>query len=198
MSAKRSDQLSAAPGVISDKDADQELVARCRRGDWTAFTDLVVRYQRPLYNAAFWIVRNPEDARDVTQTAFLKAAEGLAEFDGRHRFFSWIYRIAVNEALNWIRQNGRDDFLDDDFDTAGSHTAEPEWRVGAAEVSQRIRAALMRMSVNDRVVISLRHFSELSYEDIARTLVIDVKTVKSRLFDARKRLAELLQDLRYH
>src|SRR5437762_2308625 len=81
-------------------------------------TDLVVRYQRPLYNAAFWIVRNPEDARDVTQTAFLKAAEGLAEFDGRHRFFSWIYRIAVNEALNWIRQNGRDDSLDDDFDTA--------------------------------------------------------------------------------
>ena len=198
MSAKPSDQLSAASGVISDKDSDHELVARCRRGDWTAFTDLVVRYQRPLYNAAFWIVRNSEDARDVTQTAFLKAAEGLAEFDGRHRFFSWIYRIAVNEALNWIRQNGRDDSLDDDFDTAGSHTAEPEWRVGATEVSQRIRAALMRMSVNDRVVISLRHFSELSYEDIARTLDIDVKTVKSRLFDARKRLAELLQDLRYH
>ena len=198
MAAKPLDQLSAASGVIIDKDADQELVARCRRGDWSAFTDLVVRYQRPLYNAAFWIVRNPEDARDVTQTAFLKAAERLEEFDGRHRFFSWIYRIAVNEALNWVRQNGRDEPLDDDFDMADSQAAEPEWQVGAAEVSQRIRAAVMRMSVNDRVVITLRHFSELSYEEIARTLDIDVKTVKSRLFDARKRLSELLADLRYH
>lgn len=198
MAAKAPDQLSAPSRVIDDKDGDQELVARCRRGDWTAFTDLVARYQRPLYNAAFWIVRNPEDARDVTQTAFLKAAERLHEFDGRHRFFSWIYRIAVNEALNWIRQNSRDEPLDDDFDQADATAVEPEWQVGAAEVSHRIRAAMMRMSVNDRVVITLRHFSELSYEDIARTLDVDVKTVKSRLFDARRRLAELLQDLRYH
>ena len=85
---------------------DQALVERCRSGDRAAFTELVIRYQRPIYNAAFWMLRKAEDASDVTQEVFLKVAERLDEYDPQYKFFSWIYRIAVNESLNLLRRNG--------------------------------------------------------------------------------------------
>ena len=81
-----------------DNDADLALVERCRRGDWSAFSELVVRYQRPIYNAAFWVLRRPEDAKDITQIVFLKVAERLDDYDPKFKFFSWIYRIAINES----------------------------------------------------------------------------------------------------
>ena len=87
-----------------DDTTDQALVERFRGGDRDAFTELVVRYQRPIYNAAFWILRKPEDASDITQTVFLRVAERLDEYDARYKFFSWIYRIAVNESLNLLRR----------------------------------------------------------------------------------------------
>ena len=98
-------QLFRPPGVIVDDDTDQTLLERYRNGDRDAFTELVVRYQRPLYNAAFWVLRKPEDASDITQIVFLKIAEQLDEYDPRYKFFSWIYRIAVNESLNLLRRN---------------------------------------------------------------------------------------------
>jgi len=172
------------------------LLARYRRGDRKAFAELVVRYQRPLYNAALWIVRKPEDASDVTQIVFLRVAERLDEYDPKHKFFSWIYRIAVNESLNLLRRAGREDELDEETDFAAGESANPEWQLGEAEQSRRIRAALMSMTANDRMVLMLRHFSEFSYEEIAQVLGLEVKTVKSRLYEARQRLGELLQDLR--
>ena len=99
-----------------DSETDAVLVERCRSGDRDAFATLVVRYQRPIYNAAYWVVRRPEDASDVTQNVFLKGAEHLDDFDPQYRFFSWIYRIAVNEALNMLRRNGRDEPLDDEIE----------------------------------------------------------------------------------
>jgi len=188
-------QLSRPSRVIVDNDPDIELVERCRNGDWTAFTDLVVRYQRPIYNAAFWVLRKPEDANDVTQVVFLKVAERLDEYDPRFKFFSWIYRIAVNESLNLVRRNGREEALDDEIDLPGPESSDPERQASAAEVAKRIRGALMRMTPNDRLVLTLRHFSECSYEEIGQVLDIDQKTVKSRLFEARQRLRELLRDL---
>ena len=188
-------QLSRPSRVIVDNDPDIELVERCRNGDWTAFTDLVVRYQRPIYNAAFWVLRKPEDANDVTQVVFLKVAERLDEYDPRFKFFSWIYRIAVNESLNLVRRNGREEALDDEIDLPGPESSDPERQASAAEVAKRIRGALMRMTPNDRLVLTLRHFSECSYEEIGQILDIDQKTVKSRLFEARQRLRELLRDL---
>jgi RNA polymerase sigma-70 factor (ECF subfamily) len=179
-----------------DNDADVALVERCRNGDWTAFTELVVRYQRPIYNAAFWVLRKPEDANDITQVVFLKIAERLDEYDPRFKFFSWIYRIAVNESLNLLRRNGREEALDDEIDLPGSESADPERQASAAEVAGRIRGALMKMKPNDRVVLMLRHFSDCSYEEIGQILDLDQKTVKSRLFEARNRLRDLLGDLR--
>jgi RNA polymerase sigma-70 factor, ECF subfamily len=188
-------QLSRPSRVIVDNDPDLALVERCRNGDWTAFTELVVRYQRPIYNAALWMLRKPEDANDITQIVFLRVAERLDEYDSRFKFFSWIYRIAVNESLNLLRRNGRDDALDDEIDVPGPENANPERQASATEVSKRIHAALMKMPPNDRLVVTLRHFSECSYEEIGQILDIDQKTVKSRLYEARQRLRQLLSDL---
>jgi RNA polymerase sigma-70 factor (ECF subfamily) len=188
-------QLFRPPRVVVDNDPDLALVERCRNGDWGAFTELVVRYQRPVYNAALWVLRKPEDANDVAQIVFLKVAEHLDEYDPRFKFFSWIYRIAVNESLNLLRRNGREEALDEEIDLPGSESAEPERQASAAQVAARIRSALMKMSPNDRVVLTLRHFSECSYEEIGQILDLDPKTVKSRLFEARQRLRELLTDL---
>ncbi len=178
-----------------DNDPDLPLVARWRDGDRDALCELVVRYQRPVYNAAFWILRKPEDASDVAQTVFLKVAERIDDYDASYRFFSWIYRIAVNEALDVLRRNGRDEPLDDDADFASDGRG-PEAELGAAQAGQRIRSALGKLSPEHRVVIVLRHFSELSYREIAEALAIDEKTVKSRLFEARAKLRDLLPDLR--
>lgn len=181
-----------------DEDADRALVERFLRGDREAFADLVVRYQRPIYNAAFWVLRSVEDAQDVAQIVFMRVAERLDEYDGQHKFFSWIYRIAVNESLNLLRRQGREETLDDDVDIADGDGANPEWQFSNAELSGRIRSALMSLPTNDRVVLTLRHFSECSYQEIAQILEIDEKTVKSRLFEARNRLRGLLTDLHQH
>ena len=179
-----------------DNETDQALLERYRSGDREAFTELVVRYQRPLYNAAFWVLRSAEDANDVTQIVFLKVAEQLDEYDPRYKFFSWIYRIAVNESLNLLRRNRREEELDDEVELPGSERDNPESQFGEAEVARRIRSALMSMSTNDRMVLTLRHFSECSYQEIGQILDLDEKTVKSRLFEARQRLRDMLKDLR--
>ena len=179
-----------------EDEADEILVERYRHGDREAFATLVVRYQRPVYNAAWWVLRNAEDARDVAQVVFMKVAERLDEYDPRYRFFSWIYRIAVNEALNVLRRNDREEPLDEDVEMAGPDGDDPERRLSEAETNGRIRNAVMTMSANDRTVLMLRHFSELSYQEIAGILDVDEKTVKSRLFEARQRLRGMLGDLR--
>ena len=181
-----------------ETEADDALIERYRNGDREAFAALVVRYQRPVYNAAWWVLRNAEDASDVAQNVFLKVAERLDDYDPQYRFFSWIYRIAVNESLDMLRRNGREEPLDDEIDVAGPDGDDPERRVGDAELSARIRSAVMSMATNDRTVLMLRHFSELSYLEIGQVLDLDEKTVKSRLFEARQRLRGLLPDLRDH
>jgi RNA polymerase sigma-70 factor, ECF subfamily len=181
-----------------DEDADRALVERFLQGDREAFTDLVVRYQRPIYNAAFWVLRSVEDAQDVAQIVFMRVAERLDEYDGQHKFFSWIYRIAINESLNLLRRQGREEALDDDIDIADGDGANPEWQLANSQLSARIRSALMSLPTNDRVMLTLRHFSECSYQEIAEILEIDEKTVKSRLFEARNRLRGLLADLHQH
>lgn len=187
-------QLFAAPRVIEDND-DVAVVERCRKGDRAAFGELVVRYQRPVYNAALWIVRKPEDAGDVAQTVFLKAVEQIDDYDPRYRFFSWIYRIAVNESLNLLRRNGHEEALDEDVEIPDDAVADPERQLDAKERAEQVRRALQQVSTTDRTVLMLRHFGELSYDEIGHVLDIDAKTVKSRLFDARHRLRERLGPL---
>ena len=188
-------QLLSPSRVIVYEQSDRDLVQRYRDGDRAAFTELMTRYQRPVYNAAFGVLHSVEDARDITQEVFLKVAERLNEYDPQFKFFSWIYRIALNESLicsvttiertrGMLRSAWR----------AGD-SANPEKQVGDEQLSQRIRSAMMRMSDNDRNVLLLRHFSECSYEEIGQILDLDGKTVKSRLFESRQHLRGLLADL---
>jgi RNA polymerase sigma-70 factor (ECF subfamily) len=123
-------------------------------------------------------------------------AERLHEYDSQYKFFSWIYRIAINEAIDLWRRNRREDALDEDFDLAAPESGEPDQRYLADQLAVRVQRALMSMKTDDRVVLTLRHFSECSYREIGVILSLEEKTVKSRLFEARQRLGELLQDLR--
>jgi len=167
---------------------DIECVARCLRGDAAAFEAVVARYQRVLFTLALRLTGNREDARDATQNAFIRAFEKLDTFDPSRRFFSWLYRIAVNESLNLRRSQRQHDPLDAARDAAAATTDSVE----SAEREARVHAALLRLPSEQRAVVVLRHFAELSYEEIGEALHVPVKTVKSRLFMARQRLAPLL------
>ncbi|HKW00158.1 MAG TPA: RNA polymerase sigma factor [Vicinamibacterales bacterium] len=167
---------------------DASLVARCLRGDQGAFEPLVTKYERVLFSVALRLVGNYEDARDATQNAFVRAYEHLDTFDPARKFFSWIYRIVVNECLNLRRARHPNEPLADTLESPGGAFD----ALAAAEASDRIQAALMALTPEYRVVVVLRHFVDMSYEEISDVLGVPDKTVKSRLFSARKRLAELL------
>ena len=110
-----------------DREPDQALVERLRRGDGAAFRQLVLKYQRPLYNAAYRVLGREEDARDITQVVFLRITQRLDGYDARYKFFSWLYRIALNESLNLLRRAGREEPLADDADeTVIGESADPE------------------------------------------------------------------------
>jgi RNA polymerase sigma-70 factor (ECF subfamily) len=160
---------------MSDRE-DAAIVADCLGGSPQSFVVLVERYQRVLYNLALRMLGDPEDARDATQTAFLRVWESLGRFDPRHRFFSWIYRITTNECLNQIQRRRRLEPLHPGLPSGDDPTA----GVRTRETSDRVQQAL------------LRHFMELSYGEIAETLALPEKTVKSRLYEARQRLCEIL------
>jgi RNA polymerase sigma-70 factor (ECF subfamily) len=178
-----------------DRESDEMLVERLRRGDGAAFRQLVLKYQRPLYNAAYRVLGREEDARDITQVVFLRIAERLEGYDARYKFFSWVYRIALNESLNLLRRSGREEPLGDDADETVGEGADPESQAARAQVSREVQRALMQMKFTDRAVLTLRHFSECSYDEIAEILELKVETVKSRLFEARGRLRLLLKDM---
>ena len=172
-----------------NEDDDRILVSRCREGDRAACELLVVRYQKPVYNAALRLLRNPEDAQDVAQTVFLKAFGHLADYDPSFKFYSWIYRIAVNEALNVL--GSRKPF----GEISGEEPDEapgPERRVEAEQLSEAIEEALMSIKPDLRTVIVLRHSLNLSYQDMSDVLQLPEKTVKSRLYDARQLMREHL------
>src|SRR5258706_14703991 len=106
-------QLSADPPVLGVEEQEATLLDRCLGGDGGAFGQLIDRYQRVLFNVSLRMVGNREDARDITQTVFLKAYENLGSFDRKHRFFSWVYRITINESLNHLSRNRRVEPLDE-------------------------------------------------------------------------------------
>jgi RNA polymerase sigma-70 factor, ECF subfamily len=187
-------QLSGVDRVLVTEEPDDVLVERVRDGDRAAFVALARRYRRPLYNAAYRVLGSEEDACDVTQAVFLRVLERLDQYDPRFKFFSWIYRIALNESLDRLQERSREAPLEDAEEPVGSD--DPERAANAGQESRRIQKAMSSLKVNDRAVLTLRHFCDCSYEEIAQIMEVEVKTVKSRLFEARQRLRELLSDLR--
>ena len=184
-----------ASNVIGTDEQDQALLSRYRSGDVGAFSSLVLKYQKPVYNAAFRVLGNVDDATDIAQIVFLRVVERIESYDSQYRFFSWLYRIAINEAIDFLRRTSREDELDEDYEYAAPDTANPEHRYAEKELSVCVQAALMKLKTNERIVITLRHFNDCSYSEIAEILTVDEKTVKSRLFEARRRLSGLLKNL---
>jgi RNA polymerase sigma-70 factor (ECF subfamily) len=168
---------------------DATLVRRCREGDRTAFEQLVVRYQKPVFNAALRLLHDPEDARDVAQTTFLKVFEHLADYDPSFKFYSWIYRIALNESLNALgSRKPCEGFNGEEADPAPG----PDLLLEGEQSGQAIEEALMCINPELRTVIVLRHFMHLSYQDMGDILLLPEKTVKSRLYSARQLLRDRL------
>jgi len=168
---------------------DLKLVRDTLGGDPKAYGSLVDRYQKPVFNAAFRIVSNYEDAKDVTQTVFVKAYEKLDSFKSSYKFFSWIYKMTINEAINFLNRKIPGTNLNEDIP---SRENTPEERFRHYELGEIIQDALMQLSVEYRVVIVLRHFGDVSYNEISYILGIPEKTVKSRLYSARRMLNGIL------
>lgn len=144
---------------------------------------MVGEYEKPVYNAAYRILGNPQDAADATQTAFLKAFENLDRYDPKYKFFSWIYRIAINESINQLKRTRTQVPLGDG---EAADTPGPDDEVEAGHLSREIQDGLMNLNEDYRTVIVLRHFSDCSYRQISEILQIPEKTVKSRLYSARQ------------
>ncbi len=159
-------------------------------GDRQAFEALLLRYEKPVYNAAFRMLNSTDDARDVTQTVFLKVFENFDAYDPSRRFFSWIYRITLNESINWLGKSRRLEPLQHE---AVDHGKGPDQEVDSASVSENVQAALMTMKADYRTVIILKHFLGCSYVEISEILEIPEKKVKSRLYSARQLLKDALR-----
>ncbi|MCM2316986.1 MAG: sigma-70 family RNA polymerase sigma factor [Thermoanaerobaculia bacterium] len=177
----------------SDND-DLNCVRRCLDGETEAFGELVARYQTMVYNAAVHIVRDREDALEVSQAVFLKAFRSLDAFDQRRRFFSWIYRIAINDALNFAAARHPHEPMRPDLP---SRLAGPVDMLEAKEAKEHVEAILGRLRPELRAAVVLRHFLDCSYHDAAEILGIPEKTFRSRLYEARQILRKELSALGY-
>jgi RNA polymerase sigma-70 factor (ECF subfamily) len=183
--------------------SDWELVRRCKEGDRQAFRELVERYQRKAVAIAFGILHDREDALDVSQEAFAKVFTSIQKFKQEASFYTWLYRIVVNLAIDRQRQKNRQPLLERDDqgenegdrietlpDTAGT---DPYEQVKDKELAERIRAALAELTPAHKAVILLREVEGLSYEEISEVLQCSRGTVMSRLHYARKRLQSRLR-----
>jgi len=181
---------------------DADLIAQSVRGDRAAFGELVRRHQDRLYNTVFRLLDNAEDAQDVVQEAFLNAHQSLDAFKGDSQFFTWLYRIAVNQAISLKRK--RRFVLSADARRVGQPVAEPidesvDTEPGRAlerrEDERKLRDALNRMSPEHRAVLVLKDFDGQKYEAMADILGVPIGTVRSRLHRARLELRDLLVEL---
>jgi RNA polymerase sigma-70 factor (ECF subfamily) len=191
--------VSASAPAPSD---EGNLVAQAQAGNAQAFAELVKRYERKIYRIAKNITQNDEDAEDVLQDAFLKAYEHLGGFQGQSRFYTWIVRIAVNEALMKLRKRKGDRFvsLDEPIDTGEEEVkrevavweGNPEEQYSKEELHRILNEAVETLKPDFRTVFTLRDIEELSTEETAEALGISIPAVKSRLLRARLALREKL------
>lgn len=168
---------------------DRRLALRAAEGDGRAFEAIVVRYEKTIYNAAYRIAKDPDDAADITQSVFIKAHRKIHTYDPSYKLFSWLYRIAVNEAINYVKRTRR---LVPAEEELGTSRESPSRDIAYIEASDQIQHALMELKLDHRIVVVLKYFLELSYAEISEMTDIPEKTVKSRLFSARRELRDVL------
>jgi RNA polymerase sigma-70 factor, ECF subfamily len=194
-------KLASAPAPAIGPDNEATFVAAAKAGDLSAFEDLINRYERKIFRLAQHITQNNEDAEDVTQEAFLKAFEHLGEFQGNSRFYTWLVRIAVNQALMKLRKrHNKDISLDAELEGEDNSMPReiedwgpsPEQRYAQNELAGILSSAIGELDPSFRVVFQLRDIDELSTEETAEALGLSVPAVKSRLLRARLKLRDKL------
>jgi RNA polymerase sigma-70 factor, ECF subfamily len=184
---------------------DRELVERCQRGDVDAYGILVNRYRQRVYGLAYSMVRNEQDAVDLSQETFIKAWQAIRGFKKNASFYTWLYRIATNLCIDSVRKRERrptvplEETVDPDADVnvevAPSNQPLPTDEVQRKELREQIDAALLELSAEHRAVVQLREFDGLDYAEIAKAVGCSIGTVMSRLHYARKHLQKLLRDV---
>ncbi len=188
----------------SEREADQVLVERVQRGDKKAFDLLVLKYQHKVANLISRYVRDQAEVLDVTQEAFIKAYRALSNFRGDSAFYTWLYRIAINTAKNYLAAQARRPPGDDiEADTAEQmdlggrlkETGTPERMALQREIAQTIQAALDELPDDLRTAIMLRELEGLTYEEIAQAMDCPIGTVRSRIFRAREAIDVKLKPL---
>jgi RNA polymerase sigma-70 factor (ECF subfamily) len=190
---------------MGDREVDQQLVERAQRGDKRAFELLVLKYQRKLGRLLSRFVRDPAEVEDVTQEAFIKAYRALGSFRGDSAFYTWLYRIGINTAKNYLVALGRRAPTTTGFDNAeaeGFEDAEqlrdsntPESELEGKEIAATVNRAMDALPADLRAAITLREIEGLSYVEIANVMNCPVGTVRSRIFRARDAIAAELRPL---
>ena len=190
-----------APVVELD---DTVLVRRACEGDLGAYDDLVRRYQDRIYSTLYHMTANHEDANDLAQEAFIKAFQALKSFKGGSSFYTWVYRIAVNKTINFLKQRKNKNHLSlDDIDFQAEHDPDlvalisdktPRREINLAELQEKLNVAMQKLSEHHRLVVTLHDVQGLSHEEIAEIMGCNIGTVRSRLFYARQQLQAYLSD----
>ncbi|HIE11091.1 MAG TPA: sigma-70 family RNA polymerase sigma factor [Kiritimatiellae bacterium] len=187
------------------QDGEAALLARTRSGDRAACGELVRRYQSRIYSLVYNMVGNREDAEDLVQEIFVRAFHNIGSFQGRSRFYTWLYRIAVNLTINFLKRSARSRNLSLDdvelgierdrtfVEVVSRRTPATDMRI--TELQERLNAALQKLSDKHRTVVVLHDIEGIPHQEIARMLRCSAGTVRSRLFYARKQLQEELRDL---
>lgn len=190
---------------MGDREVDQQLVERAQRGDRRAFEMLVMKYQRKLTRLLSRLVRDPAEVEDVTQEAFIKAYRALPGFRGDSAFYTWLYRIGINTAKNYLVALGRRAPTSTSFDNEEAESFEdadalrdnstPEGEAIGKEIANTVNRAMEALPEDLRTAITLREIEGLSYEEIANVMNCPIGTVRSRIFRAREAIAAELRPL---
>lgn len=190
---------------MSDREVDQQLVERAQHGDKQAFELLVSKYQRKLARLLSRFIRDATEVEDVTQEAFIKAYRALPSFRGDSAFYTWLYRIGINTAKNYLVAMGRRAPTTTDIDSEEAESFEdgeqlrdlntPENELMSRQVAETVNQTLEQLPEELRTAITLREIEGLSYEDIANIMNCPIGTVRSRIFRAREAIAEQLRPL---
>jgi RNA polymerase sigma-70 factor (ECF subfamily) len=190
---------------MSDREIDQQLVERVQQGDKHAFDLLVIKYQRRLARLLSRFIRDPAEVEDIAQETFIKAYRALASFRGDSAFYTWLYRIGVNTAKNFLISQGRKQPTTIGFDAEEAENFEgadqlremntPENELMGKQVAQTVSQAIEALPEELRTAIILREIEGLSYEEIANIMDCPIGTVRSRIFRAREAVADKLRPL---
>jgi RNA polymerase sigma-70 factor, ECF subfamily len=190
---------------MGDREVDQQLVERAQRGDKHAFELLVAKYQRKLGRLLSRFIRDPAEVEDVAQEAFIKAYRALPSFRGDSAFYTWLYRIGINTAKNYLVAMGRRAPTTTEFDSEEAENFEdgdqlrdlntPEAELMTRQIAATVNRTMEELPEELRTAITLREIEGMSYEDIANVMNCPIGTVRSRIFRARETIADRLRPL---